>query len=674
MSITYSITTNFGAKDSLPSADPNKVIKGSEFTTEFNAIKTAFTLAAPAASPTFTGTSTFSGAVVTNSTLTANGTNTFGSLTVSGATTLTGGISGNTTLTGDLEVTGALTGPTITTLNSKNTTQDTAINANAQAILLKLDATATAADSDELGGVAAANYARLDIANNFAADLGIGKSPTVALDIADAGATTMSVRRTGTVNGAGGAIVLDNDTGNGITIGCGSSAEGYLSSDDYLRITSNATDIAFFEQTRIAFGASSRNYGTATDAFLQVVQPETFTGHHTRMVRYGGNTNLRLMNIGGTVASPSNTPTGQGTQVTFAQYLTNGDDVGAGRIQCLNTIAPGPTDYSSFMNFSVAVGTSLQECMRVTENGYVNVGNAISNSATPAGQLNVADDMRLYRSAAQTQYMIHEADSTNNRIRSVSVGNAKPFLLRNDESTSTIQFAVGGASSVIAEVASTTFRPGADNTFTLGTSGRRWTTVYATTGTINTSDSRLKENVINMPTNVAYSIINDVDPVRYKWKGETIPAVTEQVERQIVDTVTETVTEIQVVAGIPTEVQVERTREVPRYERKQVVDVNGNPKVDSDGEPVIYQVPVMETVTVEVEPARNTADDKFYLGYIAQDARDAFQALGQNPADYGMFVHDAEADRWGLRYTEMLAPMHAVLKDLVARVTALETP
>lgn len=58
MSITYTPATNFGAKDSLPTNDPDKVIKGVDFTTEFSAIQTAFTLAAPVASPTFTGTVT----------------------------------------------------------------------------------------------------------------------------------------------------------------------------------------------------------------------------------------------------------------------------------------------------------------------------------------------------------------------------------------------------------------------------------------------------------------------------------------------------------------------------------------------------------------------------------------------------------------------------------------
>jgi len=37
----YTVTTNFGAKDSLPSGNAGKLIKGTEFTTEFNNIATA---------------------------------------------------------------------------------------------------------------------------------------------------------------------------------------------------------------------------------------------------------------------------------------------------------------------------------------------------------------------------------------------------------------------------------------------------------------------------------------------------------------------------------------------------------------------------------------------------------------------------------------------------------
>lgn len=54
----YTVTTNFGAKDSKPSGDTDKLIKGSEFTTEFDNIATAIATKADTASPTFTGTVT----------------------------------------------------------------------------------------------------------------------------------------------------------------------------------------------------------------------------------------------------------------------------------------------------------------------------------------------------------------------------------------------------------------------------------------------------------------------------------------------------------------------------------------------------------------------------------------------------------------------------------------
>ena len=54
----YTKTTNFLAKDSLPEADSGKIIKGSEFDTEFNALQTAVNTKADSASPALTGVPT----------------------------------------------------------------------------------------------------------------------------------------------------------------------------------------------------------------------------------------------------------------------------------------------------------------------------------------------------------------------------------------------------------------------------------------------------------------------------------------------------------------------------------------------------------------------------------------------------------------------------------------
>jgi hypothetical protein len=54
----YTKATNFLAKDSLASGDPGKIIKGSEFDVEFNALQTAVNSKANSISPALTGTPT----------------------------------------------------------------------------------------------------------------------------------------------------------------------------------------------------------------------------------------------------------------------------------------------------------------------------------------------------------------------------------------------------------------------------------------------------------------------------------------------------------------------------------------------------------------------------------------------------------------------------------------
>ena len=58
MSITYTPATNFTAKDTMGTSNPDKTLSGVPFDAEFSAISTAFTLAATSDSPSFTGTTT----------------------------------------------------------------------------------------------------------------------------------------------------------------------------------------------------------------------------------------------------------------------------------------------------------------------------------------------------------------------------------------------------------------------------------------------------------------------------------------------------------------------------------------------------------------------------------------------------------------------------------------
>ena len=70
----YTKTTNFTAKDNLPTGNPAKIIKGADFDIEFDALVTAVNSKANSESPTFTGT-------VTIPTLNVSGTLTAGTIT-----------------------------------------------------------------------------------------------------------------------------------------------------------------------------------------------------------------------------------------------------------------------------------------------------------------------------------------------------------------------------------------------------------------------------------------------------------------------------------------------------------------------------------------------------------------------------------------------------------------
>jgi len=105
----YTKSTNFLAKDSLPEADSGKIIKGSEFDTEFNALQTAVNTKADLASPSLTGVPTAPTATAgTNTTqlaTTAFVTNVAGSLgTISSqsaaAVAITGGTIAGVAITG----------------------------------------------------------------------------------------------------------------------------------------------------------------------------------------------------------------------------------------------------------------------------------------------------------------------------------------------------------------------------------------------------------------------------------------------------------------------------------------------------------------------------------------------------------------------------------------------
>ena len=83
-------------------------------------------------------------------------------------------------------------------------------------------------------------------------------------------------------------------------------------------------------------------------------------------------------------------------------------------------------------------------------------------------------------------------------------------------------FAVSNGNGFFINGTGTAVAPGADNVMSMGTSGYRWTTVYATTGTINTSDANQKTEIADL-TSAELAVakrINDQPGLIETFEGE----------------------------------------------------------------------------------------------------------------------------------------------------------
>ena len=138
--------------------------------------------------------------------------------------------------------------------------------------------------------------------------------------------------------------------------------------------------------------------------------------------------------------------------------------------------------------FIVDVGA---ERMRIGTNGNIAIGNTDTSRT-----LNVYNaDCWLQLKNATNGWLLGPGSSTNFGIYDNTNSGYRLVVL-----------AAGGHTA-----------PGGDNVYSLGTASLRWTTVFATNGTINTSDERAKQNIEAVPDEWL-DAWGSVQWVRYKFK------------------------------------------------------------------------------------------------------------------------------------------------------------
>ena len=234
-----------------------------------------------------------------------------------------------------------------------------------------------------------------------------------------------------------------------------------------------------------------------------------------------------------------------------------------------------------------------------------------------------------------------------------------------------------GFGNVICEA---TVQPHADNTYQSGASGFRWASVWATNGTIQTSDPDLKTDIADLPS--ALPLIAAIKPKVFRWKdggGERI------VERGTMEVpVTRTVSKtIQDHEEQPTGAVhlVQRTIEA----EEDVIDLvpvtypDGTPVMDDvplptmAGRPRRYEkrqrmhpVPRTQTVPRETTTFVNRPGQRLHWGFLAPDVKAAFDGIGM---DFGGYVRGEDGSH-NLRPDQLIPVIWKALSELAEEFAA----
>jgi cytoskeletal protein CcmA (bactofilin family) len=133
-------------------------------------------------------------------------------------------------------------------------------------------------------------------------------------------------------------------------------------------------------------------------------------------------------------------------------------------------------------------------------------------------RMTTTHDIRMLGTGSATGAYIRFMDSGSTELSYVGSPGNDDLHLKSSAAAGYLYMAAGGNWKFYSANSSTGgFLPYSDDTFDLGASGARWDDVYATNGTIQTSDVNLKKDITD--ATLGLNFIKALRPVEYKWKG-----------------------------------------------------------------------------------------------------------------------------------------------------------
>ena len=390
------------------------------------------------------------------------------------------------------------------------------------------------------------------------------------LSIASTGAATFSSSVTAPI------AVINNGTSNGYINFLQNSANiGYVADANWI-FGGSITDFGIRATNNLVFGTGfteKMRITSAGNVGIGTASPSSYNSDFSNLVI--ANTSSFA---GMTIATANNS---YGT-IAFADGTT-GNEKFRGYIQYSHT------------DDAMIFASSATERMRITSTGSVGIG-----TTSPSNKLTVSNaangTIASFTNTADADFFINLTSGVT--------------LL--SPTTGTLAFGTSSTERMrITSVGNT--QPGADNAYSLGVSGTRWSAVWAANGTIQTSDEREKKDIID--SDLGLGFITKLRPVSFKWKvGQNV--VTSEV----------------------------------------VKDEEGNPILDEEGNEKT------ESVIIPREGKRS------HYGLIAQEVEEVLDGK-----DFGGFIHDEETDTKGLRYDQFVPLLIKSIQELNDKIAILES-
>jgi len=351
------------------------------------------------------------------------------------------------------------------------------------------------------GGGVAATISRAGISTIgliASGDVTIGGAATVSGDLSVRAGGTIIASSGWNASTAASPLIRFDDYNLGRT-----NTGFYMPNARSIGISAGGVSVANFSQTGLSTIAITTSGNAAIGGNLTVNGASSFNGDLT--LGAGGTIILSSGSIGSTATSP----------------LIRFDDYNFGRT---NTGFYMPSARSigisaggvSVANFSQA-GLSTSS---ITASGDVSIGGTTS---VAGGLAVVGGGMSINASGSAAAPIIKLGwEATGLYLTgpygigiSVGGGNVATFNgsgITTTALTTTSDSTIGGALSVAGGLT-----PSSDNSFMLGSAAQRWSAVYAANGVIQTSDARLKTNVISIDPQEALGMVMNLRPVRYNW-------------------------------------------------------------------------------------------------------------------------------------------------------------